>query len=124
MGFIKAFGGALGGTFADQWKDFYKPRANVPGTAGLFQAVKQSQNNDRGENYKGNDNIITNGSKIIVPEGTALITIQDGAITGFIAEPGGFEFRSDDPNSQSMFAGDGIFGQTLKSTWEKVKFGG
>ena len=23
-----------------------------------------------------------------------------------------------------MFAGDGIFGQTIKSTWEKVKFGG
>ena len=41
-----------------------------------------------------------------------------------IAEPGGFEFRSDDPNSQSMFAGDGIFGQTIRSTWDKVKFGG
>lgn len=59
-----------------------------------------------------------------MPEGTALITIQDGAITGMIAEPGGFIFRSDDPNSQSMFAGDGIIGQTLKQTWEKVKFGG
>ncbi len=124
MGFIKAFSGALGGTFADQWKDFYVPRANVPSTAGVFQAVLQSQNNDRGENYKGNDNIISNGSKIVVPEGTALITMQDGQITGFIAEAGGFEFRSDDPNSQSMFAGDGIFGQTIKSTWEKVKFGG
>ncbi len=124
MGFIKAFSGAIGGTLADQWKDFYVPRANVPSTAAIFQAVPQSQNNGRGENYKGNENIISNGSKIVVPEGTALITLQDGAITGIIAEPGGFEFRSDDPNSQSMFAGDGIFGQTIKSTWEKVKFGG
>ena len=124
MGFIKAFTGALGGTFADQWKDFYTPRSDVPGTAAIFQAVPQSQNNGRGENYKGNENIITNGSKIVVPEGTALITLQDGAITGIIAEAGGFEFRSDDPNSKSMFAGDGIFGQTIKSTWEKVKFGG
>ena len=124
MGFIKAFSGALGGTFADQWKDFYAPRAGVSSTAAVFQAVPQSQNNGRGENYKGNENIISNGSKIVVPEGTALITLQDGQITGFIAEPGGFEFRSDDPNSQSMFAGDGIFGQTIKSTWEKVKFGG
>lgn len=124
MGFIKAFSGSLSSTFADQWKDFYAPRADVSSTAALFQAVPQSQNNGRGENYKGNENIITNGSKIIVPEGTALITMQDGQITGFIAEPGGFEFRSDDPNSQSMFAGDGIFGQTIKSTWEKVKFGG
>ena len=124
MGFIKAFSGAVGGTLADQWKDFYVPRADVPSTAAVFQAVPQSQNNGRGENYKGNENIISNGSKIVVPEGTALITLQDGAITGIIAEPGGFEFRSDDPNSQSMFAGDGIFGQTIKSTWEKVKFGG
>ena len=124
MGFIKAFTGALGGTFADQWQDFYMPRQDVPATAALFQAVPRGQNNGRGENTKGNENIISNGSKIVVPEGTALITMQDGAITGMIAEPGGFIFKSDDPNSQSMFAGDGIFGQTLKQTWEKVKFGG
>lgn len=124
MGFIKAFTGSLSGTFADQWQDFYRPRNNVPATAALIQAVPQGLNNGRGENTKGNDNIISDGSKIIVPEGTALITIQDGAITGFISEPGGFIFRSNDPNSQSMFAGDGIFGQILKQTWEKVKFGG
>lgn len=124
MGFIKAFTGALSGTFADQWQDFYMPRQNVPATAALFQAVPQGTNAGRGENTKGSENIISNGSKIIVPEGTALITIQDGAITGMIAEPGGFIYSSDDPNSQSMFAGDGIFGQTLKQTWEKVKFGG
>ena len=124
MGFIKAFAGSLGGTFADQWKDFYMPRQSLSETAAVFQAVPQGQNADRGENTKGSENIISNGSKIIVPEGTALITMQDGAITGCIAEPGGFIFRSDDPNSQSMFAGDGIFGQTLKQTWERVKFGG
>ncbi len=124
MGFIKAFSGALGGTFADQWKDFYTPRSDITPTAAVFQAVPQGTNNGRGENTKGNENIITNGSKIIVPEGTALITMQDGQITGIVAEAGGFEYRSDDPNSKSMFAGDGIFGQTIKSTWEKVKFGG
>ena len=124
MGFIKAFTGALGGTFADQWKDFYAPRQGVSGTVGLYPAVPSGTNAGRGENTKGSENIITNGSKIIVPEGTALITVQDGAITGLVAEPGGFIFSSDDPNSQSMFAGNGIFGQTLKQTWERVKFGG
>lgn len=124
MGFIKAFTGALGGTFADQWKDFYAPRQGVSGTVGLYPAVPTGTNAGRGENTKGSENIITNGSKIIVPEGTALITIQDGAITGLVAESGGFIFSSDDSNSQSMFAGDGIFGQTLKQTWERVKFGG
>ena len=111
MGFIKAFGGALGGTFADQWKDFYAPKPGVPATAGLFPAVPQGTNAGRGENTK-------------VPEGTALITIQNGQITGLIAEPGGFEFRSDDQNSQSMFAGDGMFSSTLKTSWERFKFGG
>ena len=124
MGFIKAFTGALSGTFADQWRDFYVPQEGVPATAALFRAVKQDTNNGRGENTKGNDNIISNGSKIVVPEGMALVTMQDGAITGCIAEAGGFEFRSDDPNSKSLFAGDGLFGNVLKSTWDKVKFGG
>ena len=124
MGFIKAFSGALSGTFADQWKDFYGPRQGVPATAAIFQAVPMGTNAGRGENYKGSENIITNGSKIIVPEGTALITIQDGQITGMIAEPGGFEFRSDDPNSKSMFSGDGILSSTIGQSWERFKFGG
>lgn len=124
MGFIKAFTGALGGTFADQWKDFYEPKANVAATSALFPAIPNGVNAGRGANVQGSSNIITNGSKIIVPEGLALITVQDGQITGMIAEPGGFEFRSDDPNSRSMFAGDGIFASTLKTSWERFKFGG
>ena len=87
MGFIKAFSGALSSTFADQWKDFYGPTEGVPATAALFKAVPKGTNNGVGENYKGQENVITNGSKIIVPEGTALITLQDGQITGLIAEP-------------------------------------
>ena len=124
MGFIKAFSGALSGTFADQWKDFYVPMANVPATTGLFPGVLQGTNANRGENYKGSENIITNGSKIVVPEGTALITVENGAVTGFISEPGGYEFRSNDPNSKSMFSGDGILSSTISQSFERFKFGG
>lgn len=124
MGFIKAFSGALSSTFADQWKDFYGPTEGVPATAALFKAVPKGTNNGVGENYKGQENVISNGSKIIVPEGTALITLQDGQITGLIAEPGGFEFKSDDPNSRSLFAGDGILSSTIGTSWERFKFGG
>ena len=85
MGFIKAFTGALGGTFADQWKDFYGPLDGVSETAAVFRAVPRGTNAGRGSNTKGSENIITNGSKIIVPEGTALITMQDGQVTGMIA---------------------------------------
>ena len=124
MGFIKAFSGALSGTFADQWKDFYTPRMDVPATVGLFQAVSHGTNAGRGENYKGSENIITNGSKFVVPEGTALITVQDGAVTGFIAEPGGYEFRSDVPDAKSIFSGDGLLSSTIGQSWERFKFGG
>lgn len=124
MGFIKAFTGALGGAFADQWKDFYMPSTDVSDTAVVFPAVMQGTNAGRGSNTKGSENIITNGSKIVVPEGTALILVQDGAVTGCIAEPGGFTYKSDDPNSKSMFSGDGILSSTFGQSWERFKFGG
>jgi membrane protease subunit (stomatin/prohibitin family) len=114
MGFIKAFAGALGGTLADQWKDFIMPMGGVNATAALIPAVKSETNNGRGSNTKGSDNIITNGSKILVPDGYALITLQDGAITGMISDVGGYTYTSDDPNSKSLFAGDGILGPTIK----------
>ena len=88
MGFIQAVKGSIGGSLTDQWKDFYGPKSNVSATAGVFPGVPMGTNNGRGANYKGNENIITNGSKIVVPEGTALVTIQDGAITGIITEAG------------------------------------
>lgn len=124
MGFIKAFAGALGGSFADQWKDMLVPMPNVPPTAAIFPAVPQGTNNGRGSNTKGSQNIISNGSKIIVPEGLALITMQDGAITGCVTEPGGFIWSSDDPSSKSMFAGNGFFSSTFGQSWERFKFGG
>lgn len=124
MGFIKAFTGAIGGTFADQWKDFIVPMSGVPATAGIYPAVSQGTNAGRGENTKGSNNIISNGSKIVVPEGMALITMQEGAITGCITEPGGFIFSSDDPNAKSIFAGDGIVSSLIGQSWERFKFGG
>ncbi|XBH20853.1 SPFH domain-containing protein [Jonesiaceae bacterium BS-20] len=124
MGFIKAFAGAIGGTFADQWKDFIVPPAGLAPTAAIFPGVPQGQNAGRGSNTKGSQNIITNGSRLLVPEGYGLLTMQDGQITGFVAEPGGFEWRSDDPNSQSIFAGDGFVSPLIKQSWERFKFGG
>lgn len=123
MGFIKAFAGAIGGTFADEWKDYYVPLAGVPGTAAIFRAVPKGTDNGRGSNTKGSENVITNGSRIVVPEGTALVTVEDGKVTNFISEAGGYTFHSDNINSQSFLAGDGLL-STLKETWERFKFGG
>ncbi len=124
MGLIKAFVGALGGTFADQWKDFIQPQPGMPATAGLFPSVAVGQNAGRGSNTSGSTHIISNGSKILVPDGVAAVMMQDGAITALINEPGGYIYASDDVNSQSIFAGDGIIAPLIKQTWERFKFGG
>ena len=123
MGFIKAFAGSLSGTFADQWKDFYTVKSGLTATTILTPAVKKGVNAGRGENTKGYDNVISNGSKIVVPEGFGLVTMQDGKVTGYIDEAGGYEYRNDDINSKSIYAGN-KFLTVFKATWDKVKFGG
>ena len=124
MGFIKAFSGAIGGTFADQWKDFFVPIENISSTSVVYRAELNIGNVKRNSNIKGSENILTNGSKIIVPEGSALITMQDGAITSCITEPGGFIYSSDNQNSKSFFMGDSFLSTTLKTSWDRFKFGG
>ena len=124
MGLIQAAVGSIGGMLADQWKDFYTVPEGLPATAALFAAVPRGTNAGRGSNTTGSSNIITNGSKIVVPEGYGLLLFQDGAITGFAAEPGGYEWNSNDLNSQSIFTGGGFVDTLVKQSWERFKFGG
>lgn len=124
MGFIKAFAGAIGGMFADQWVDFLEPPRNIPATAAIFPAVASGTNAGRGSNTKGSEHVITNGSKIVVPEGLGLITIQDGQITGLVAEPGGFIYEPGHQDSKSIFTGGGLLSSTVTTSWERFKFGG
>ena len=124
MGFIQAAAGAIGGTLADQWIDFLIPPDNVPSTAVVFPAVPKGQNAGRGSNIRGSENIITNGSKIVVPEGYGLLTFQDGRITNFVGEAGGYIYSDDDQQAKSLFTGGGIFSSTLQTSWERFKYGG
>lgn len=124
MGFIQAFAGAIGGSFADQWKDFYTVPQGVSATAGVVPAMQQQQNRDRGSNVRGSANIITNGSTIVVPEGFGLVTFENGALTGFIAQAGGYTFTSTDINAQSFFSGGGLVEAVIKQSWERFKYGG
>ena len=124
MGFIQAFKGAIGGMFADQWKDFLTVPDGLPQTAALFPAVPQGTNAGRGANTRGSKNIISNGSKILVPQGYGLITVVDGRATGLITEAGGYEFDDSSPDARSVFAGDEVLASTVGTSWERFKFGG
>ncbi|HMR48080.1 MAG TPA: SPFH domain-containing protein [Arachnia sp.] len=124
MGLIQAAIGAIGGTLADQWKDFYTVPDGLAPTAALFSAVARGQNTGRGSNTRGSDGVITNGSRILVPEGYGLVLMQDGAITGFAAQAGAYEWNSEAQDSQSIFAGNGIVSPLITTSWERFKFGG
>ena len=124
MGLFKAISGAVGGTFADQWLDFYTVPQTIAPTAALFHAELRGIDGGRGSNASGSTGVITNGSKILVPEGYGLILLQDGAFTGFTAEPGGYIWDSDESVSDSIFAGDSPSRALIEQSWLRFKFGG
>ena len=124
MGLIQAATGAVGGTLGDQWKDFLTVPSGIAPTAALFPAVRVGTNAGRGSNSSGSDAIITNGSKIVVPEGYGLMTFEDGQLTGLVTEPGGYTWSSDSTYSQSIFAGDLASDAVIRQSWERFKFGG
>jgi membrane protease subunit (stomatin/prohibitin family) len=124
MGLIQAAVGSIGGTLADQWKDFYTVPDGLAPTAALFAAVPRGTNAGRGSNTRGSSNIITNGSRIVVPEGYGLLLMQDGAITAFVAEAGAYEWNSNDLQSKSIFSVGGMFDALVRQSWERFKFGG
>lgn len=124
MGLIQAAKGAIGGMLADQWLDFLTVPDGLPPTAALFAAVPRGTNAGRGSNTRGSSNIISNGSRIVVPEGYGLLLMQDGAVTAFVAEAGAYEWRADDLQSASIFSGGGLFDALIRQSWERFRFGG
>ena len=81
MGLVKAAIDSIGGTLADQWADFLTVPPNLEPTAALFPAVQVVTNSGRGAGAKGSAAVVTNGSKIVVPEGYGLLLFQDGELT-------------------------------------------
>lgn len=124
MGLIKSAIGSVGGTFADQWKDFLTVPQGISATAALFPAVRSGTNSGRGSNTQGSQAIITNGSQIVVPEGYGLLLFQDGELTAVVTEPGGYTWNAEDLNSQSIFAGNSLYSSLISQSWERFKFGG
>src|SRR5699024_5755187 len=92
--------------------------------AATFPAAPQGTTAGRGADTRGSENVITNGSKILVPQGYGLITVVDGRATGLITEAGGYEFNDQSPDARSVFAGDEFLASTVGTSWERFKFGG
>ncbi len=113
MGLIKAGVGALGGTLADQWKEFFYCDAIDKDTLVVKGAKRTGS---RSSNTKGSDNIISNGSGIAVADGQCMMIVEQGKVVEVCAEPGQFTYdRSTEP---SIFAGS--LGESIKETFKTI----
>ena len=121
MALIKAFAGALGGTFADQWLDIITV-GQFGEHVALMPGVYQETNQGRGSNTKHSDAVISNGSRIYVPENTAAFIFDQSGIESIITESGGYEYRTG--GTESVFAGDGIGKSIFGQIGERFKYGG
>ena len=113
MGLIKAAFGAVNGTMADQWKEFFHCEA-LDKTILVKKGSKQITG--RSSNTRGNDNIITNGSGIAVADGQCMIIVEQGKVVEFCAEPGEYTYNTS--TEPSLFCGD--FGEGLKNTFNII----
>ncbi len=119
MGVIKALKDAVASTFADQWKeiitapDFDEHLLVAPG-------IYKTRNMGRGTNNPGSDGIISNGSKIFVPENTIAFIFDQEAIEN-ILPPGGYEYQDGD---ESIFNGDDPESSFTNQIIKRLGFGG
>lgn len=121
MGLLKAALGAVGGTLADTWKEFFYCEALDKET---IMVKGQKKVGNRSSNTKGNDNIITAGSGIVVADGQCMIIVDQGKVVELCAEPG--EFTYDASTEPSLFTGN--LGESILETFKvmgkRIGYGG
>lgn len=120
MGLLKALMGSVGGTLADQWKEYFycdSMSEDVLAVKGKKRVSGRSANRE-------NDNIITNGSVIAVADGQAMMIVDQGKVVEFTAEPG--EFTYDASSEPTIFCGDlgTSIMETFKTVGKRFTFGG
>ncbi len=120
MGIVQAFTGSLSGTLGDQWKDII--------TAGIFDehtaispAVRKSKVSGNMVSQGQTNGVISNGSKIYVPENTAAIIFSESGIEEVITEAGGYEYQR---GQSTLFNGDSLEESIFKQVKSRIGFGG
>lgn len=119
MGLIKALTSSTGSVLGDQFKEFVSCPAvdtNVLITRGLVQHGDGNKN--------PSDGVITNGSKITIPQGWAMMLVDNGKVVEFSSEPG--EFIYDSGAEPTIFyggLGKGII-DSIKTLGSRITYGG
>lgn len=118
MGLITAALSAVGGNLADQWVEVIE--ADDMGEGIVLAKGVPVRTDGRNRNKKGSSDIISNGSIIHVNQNQFMMLVDGGKIIDYTAEPG--YFKVDNASTPSLF--NGQFGESLKETFTRFKFGG
>lgn len=111
MGLIKAFGTAVSSTLKDQWLEFFHCESLSEG-----ELMRKGEYVTRRGQNQATDNIISNGSKIVINEGQFALIVEDGKIVDFSGEAGYFIW--DQSSEPSLFHGS--FGKGLIDTFKTM----
>ncbi len=119
MGLIKAAEQAIKVGLGDQWLEVFEP-VDMGDQTVFTYGVKTRQ----GQNTKGTDNVVSNGSMIRVYDNQLMMLVDGGKVVDYTAEPGYYTVNNS--SSPSMFGGKFFesLGDSFKDAWERVKFGG
>ena len=101
MGLIQAFKGSVSGELANQWKEFF-----VCDSMSNDVLLKRASHkvSGRSTNTKGDQDVITKDSVVIVNEGQVALLVDSGQIIDVAAEPGAYSWE--DNGNPSIFAGE------------------
>ena len=113
MGLIRAAISAVGGTMADQWKEFFICESL---DADVLAVKGQKRIGSRSANKKGSDNLITSGSGIAVADGQCALIVEQGKIVEVCAEPG--EYTYDASSEPTIFSGN--LGSSLDQVFDVI----
>ena len=119
MGLIKAIANATSTAIGDQFKEFVECPQVANDVIIQRGVISHGVGN---KNYS--EGIISNGSGIAVPEGMAMMIIDNGKVVEFSAEPGTYTW--DSSSEPSVFCGGlgkGIV-DTIKTIGSRITYGG
>ena len=119
MGIIKAATSAMGGSLADQWLEVIEPNEMSDQTV-FTKGVMVRQNDKRGSNKKGTQDVITDGSIVHVYPNMMMLLVDGGKISDYTAEEGYYTVKNE--TAPSMFNGD--LRASIQESFFRFKFGG
>jgi hypothetical protein len=119
MGIIKAIASAIGGSLADQWLEVLEPDDMSDSTV-FTRGIKVRRDDRRNSNVKGTDNTVSNGSVIHVYPNQFMMLVDGGKVVDYTAEEGYYTVNNS--SLPSLFSGG--FGDSLKETFNRIKYGG